>query len=69
MRDMAKIEFEFKGKKRIHEFMFGIKEGVNGFGLKDERGIWHDCLYKDNEVKIYGQDSDYLEERSYAKVI
>jgi len=66
---MKTIEFTFRGKKHTHEFFFGIKSGVNGFGLKDERGVWHDCLLEGNEVKVYGQDSDFLEERSYAKVI
>ena len=59
-KKVEKIEFNFRGRKWIHEFFFGIKDGVNGFGIKDERGVWHDCLLKDNQVEIYGQDSDYL---------
>lgn len=64
-----KIEFIFKGKKRIHEFFYGLRKGTNGFGLKDDNGIWHDCLYDGNVVKVYGQDSDLLEETSLAKVV
>ena len=66
---VEKIEFKFHDRKWIHEFFFGIKNGTNGFGLKDERGIWHDCLLNGNQVEIYGQDSDKLEDRVYAKVI
>jgi len=66
---MQKIEFVFKGKKMSHEFFFGIKEGINGFSIKDERGVSHDCLLNGNELCIYGQDSDFLVERVYAKVV
>jgi len=66
---MQKIEFTFKGKKMSHEFFFGIKEGINGFSIKDERGVSHDCLLNGNELSIYGQDSDFLVERVYAKVV
>lgn len=66
---MTKIQYSFRGKKRIQEFFFGLHKGDNGFGLKDENGVWHDCIYDGQSVKIYGQDSDYLEETSYAKVV
>ena len=66
---MTKIEFIFKGKKRTHEFFFGTKSGDNGFSIKDEKGVSHDCILNGNEVRIYGQDSDYLVEKSYAKVV
>lgn len=66
---MCKIEFIFKGKKRTHEFFFGIHSGDNGFSIKDERGVSHDCILNGKEVKIYGQDSDYLIEKTYAKVV
>ena len=63
---MTKIQFNFQGKKRIHEFFFGIHPGVNGFSLRDDRGIVHDCLFNNGAVHFYGQDSDVLEERSQA---
>ena len=41
---MTKIQFNFQGKRRTHEFFFGVHPGVNGFSLRDDRGIMHDCL-------------------------
>ena len=61
---MTKIQFNFQGKKRTHEFFFGVQPGINGFSIKDERGITHDCLFNNGVVHFYGQDSDVLEERS-----
>ena len=61
---MTKIRFKFQGKERIHEFFFGIKPGINGFSIKDDRGITHDCLLDSGIVHFYGQDSDKLEEKS-----
>ena len=66
---MTKIKYTFRRKELIQEFFFGLKKGNNGFGLKDSNGIWHDCIYDGQVVRIYGQDSDYLEETSYAKVV
>ena len=43
---MTKIQFNFQGKKRTHEFFFGIHPGINGFNIRDERGIMHDCLFQ-----------------------
>ena len=63
---MTKIKFNFQGKERTHEFFFGIRNSVNGFSLRDDRGILHDCLFENGIVNIYGQDSDKLEERSRA---
>ena len=63
---MTKIQFNFQGKKRIHEFFFGIHPGVNGFSLRDDRGIVHDCLLDNGMVHVYGMDSDVLEEKSKA---
>ena len=63
---MAKIRFKFQGKERVHEFYFGIHNGINGFSVRDDRGIVHDCLFENGIVNIYGQDSDKLEERSFA---
>lgn len=59
---MEKIRFSFKGKPMTQEFFFGIKKGINGFGIKDERGRWYDCLYdsETNEVKIFYQDTDKI---------
>jgi len=63
---MKKIKFNFQGKQRTHTFLFGIKPGDNGFSLKDDRGINHDCILNGNTVRIYGMDSDKLEEKSRA---
>ena len=63
---MTKIQFNFQGKKRTHEFFFGIHPGINGFNIRDERGIIHDCLFQNGVVSIYGNDSDVLEEKSKA---
>lgn len=69
MKKSVKIAYVFRGVERLQEFFFGLKKGDNGFSLKDERGIIHDCILNGNVVKVYGQDSDYLEETSYAKVV
>ena len=61
---MTKIQFNFQGKKRIHEFFFGIHPGVNGFNIRDDRGIMHDCLLDNGMVYIYGLDSGVFEEKS-----
>jgi hypothetical protein len=66
---MSKIRFKFQGKERTHEFFFGIKPGMNGFSLRDDRGILHDCLFDNGVVNIYGLDSDKLEEKSLAQEI
>ena len=63
---MTRIRFNFQGKQRIHEFFFGIKPGINGFSLRDDNGILHDCLLQNGVVNIYGNDSDILEEKSKA---
>ena len=63
---MTKIRFKFQGKERTHEFFFGIKPGINGFSLRDDNGILHDCLLQNGVVNIYGNDSDILEEKSKA---
>lgn len=63
---MTRIRFNFQGKQRTHEFFFGIKPGVNGFSLRDDNGILHDCLFQNGVVNIYGNDSDILEEKSKA---
>ena len=62
----TKIRFNFQGKERTHEFFFGIRKGINGFSLRDDNGILHDCLFENGMVNIYGNDSDKLEERSCA---
>lgn len=62
-----KIRFNFQGKARTHTFLFGIKPGTNGFSLRDDNGILHDCLLTGNVVRIYGLDSDKLEEQSKAE--
>ena len=64
-----KIRFNFQGKQRTHTFLFGIRPGVNGFSLRDDNGILHDCLLIGNTVNIYGLDSDKLEEKSIASEI
>lgn len=61
---MRKIKFNFQGKQRSHTFLFGTKPGENGFSIKDDRGITHDCILKGKTVRIYGLDSDKLEEKS-----
>lgn len=61
---MTKIQFNFQGKKRIHEFFFGLHPGVNGFNIRDDRGIMHDCLLDNGMVYIYGLDSGVFEEKS-----
>jgi hypothetical protein len=66
---MTKIRFKFQGKERTHEFFFGIRPGINGFSIRDDRGIIHDCLFQNGVVNIYGNDSDVLEERSQAAEI
>ena len=63
---MTRIKFNFRGKQRTHEFFFGIKPGINGFSLRDDNGIFHDCLFQNGVVNIYGNDSDILEEKSKA---
>jgi hypothetical protein len=63
---MTRIRFNFQGKQRTHEFFFGIKPGINGFSLRDDNGILHDCLFQNGVVNIYGNDSDILEEKSKA---
>ena len=63
---MTRIRFNFQGKQRTHEFFFGIKPGINGFSLRDDNGIRHDCLFQNGVVNIYGNDSDILEEKSKA---
>ena len=63
---MTRIRFNFQGKQRTHEFFFGIKPGINGFSLRDDNGILHDCLLQNGVVNIYGNDSDILEEKSKA---
>ena len=63
---MTKIKFKFQGKERMHEFFFGIKPGINGFSLRDDNGIMHDCLLHNGVVHFYRQDSDNLEEKSKA---
>ena len=50
---MTKIQFNFQGKKRTHEFFFGLHPGVNGFNIRDDRGIMHDCLLDNGMVYIY----------------
>lgn len=62
-----KIKFKFQGKERTHTFLFGIRPGTNGFSLRDDRGVLHDCFLTGNTVKIYGLDSDKLEEKSKAE--
>ena len=66
---MTKIKFKFQGKERTHEFFFGIHPDINGFIIRDDRGIIHDCLFQNGVVNIYGNDSDVLEERSQAAEI
>ena len=66
---MKKIKFNFQGKQRVHTFFFGIKTGVNGFSIRDDRGILHDCLLTNNVVNIYGLDSDVLEEKSNVEIL
>lgn len=66
---MTKIRFKFQGKERTHEFFFGIHPGINGFSIRDDMGIIHDCLFQNGVVNIYGNDSDVLEERSQAAEI
>ena len=63
---MNRIKFKFQGKERTHTFFFGIKPGTNGFSLRDDRGIMHDCLLDNGMIHIYGLDSDVLEEKSKA---
>ena len=63
---MTKIQFSFQGKKRTHEFFFGLHPGVNGFNIRDDRGIMHDCLLDNGMVYIYGLDSGVFEEKSKA---
>ena len=61
---MTKIQFNFQGKKRTHEFFFFFHPGVNGFNIRDDRGIMHDCLLDNGMVYIYGLDSGVFEEKS-----
>ena len=61
---MTKIQFNFQGKKRTHEFFFGLHPGVNVFNIRDDRGIMHDCLLDNGMVYIYGLDSGVFEEKS-----
>ena len=63
---MTKIQFNFQGKRRTYEFFFGVHPGVNGFSIRDDRGIVHDCLLDNGMVHVYGMDSDVLEEKSRA---
>ena len=63
---MTKIQFNFQGKKRTHEFFLGLHPGVNGFNIRDDRGIMHDCLLDNGMVYIYGLDSGVFEEKSKA---
>jgi len=67
-RYMNRIKFKFQGKERTHTFFFGIKPGTNGFSLRDDNGILHDCLLTNNELNIYGLDSDLLEEKSMVEI-
>ena len=61
---MTKIQFNFQGKRRTHECFFGLHPGVNGFNIRDDRGIMHDCLLDNGMVYIYGLDSGVFEEKS-----
>ena len=63
---MTKIQFNFQGKRRTHEFFFCVHPGVNGFSLRDDKGIMHDCLLDNGMVYIYGLDSGVFEEKSKA---
>lgn len=56
---MKKIKFTFHGFTFIHEV---ADRPEVWFALKDRRGIWKECLYKNGMVYVYGTDSDYLED-------
>ena len=49
---MTKIQFNFQGKRRTHEFFFGVHPGVNGFSIRDDKGIVHDCLLDNGMVHV-----------------
>ena len=64
---MVTINFPFNNNIYSHQFFFGTKD-INWFGIKDSRGIWYDCCYNvnNNTIEIFGQDSNYLIEKSCA---
>ena len=63
---MTKIQFNFQGKRRTHEFFFGVHPGVNGFSLRDDRGVMYVCFFDNGMVHVYGIDLDFFEEKSRA---